>query len=344
MTKIYLIRHAAAEGNLYRVAHGQFNSTITARGYRQLSYLRRRFEGVTLDAVYGSDLLRAQTTAAALYVPRNLPFRGEPRLREVCMGAWEQLTWGEVARLDEEMYYNFNNRPDLFVCEGAENFEAVRERMMAALRDIAAAHPDGTVAATSHGAALRVLLGTLEGLSLREIGNTPYGDNTAVSLVEVDGDEIRLVYRDDASHIPQENRVRRHGVQGTKSYTVVATQPGLWFRPLGKNETHCELEALLGEERVGRIAFFVEGNALRITEYELFPARRGQNYSVQLLGQAVKYARQHGCEDIVVSCGEYYVPYFEKCGFVVTGKDNDGIVLTLDIRRVIREIPEIDTP
>ena len=344
MTKIYLIRHAAAEGNLYRMAHGQYNSTITARGYRQLSYLRRRFEGVTLDAVYGSDLLRAQTTAAALYVPRDLPFRSEPRLREVCMGEWEQLTWGEIARLDEEMYYNFNNRPDLWICEGAERFESVRERMMAALRDIAAAHPNGTVAATSHGAALRVLLGTLEGLSLREIGNTPYGDNTAVSLVEVDGDDIRLIYRDDASHIPSADKVYRHGVQGRKGYTVVATQPGLWFRPLRSDETHCELEALLGEERVGRTAFAVENNVLRITEYELFPARRDQNYSVQLLGQAVKYARQHGCEDIVVSCGEYYVPYFEKCGFVVTGKDIEGIMLTLDIRRVIREIPEIDTP
>ena len=343
MTKIYLIRHAAAEGNLYRVAHGQYNSTITARGYRQLAYLRRRFEGVELAAVYGSDLLRAQTTAAALYVPRDLPFRPEPRLREVCMGEWEQCTWGEVARLDEDNYYYFNNCPDLWVCEGAESFETVRERMMSALRDIAAAHPGATVAATSHGAALRVLLGTLEGLSLREIGKTPYGDNTAVSLVEVEGDEIRLVYRDDASHIPSENRVHRHGVKNTQGYTVVATQPGLWFRPLHMDETRCELEALLGEERVGRTAFVVEDDVLRITEYELFPGRRGQNYSVQMLGQAVRFARQRDCEDIAVTCGEYYVPYFEKCGFVVTGCGPEGTALTLDIRRVIREIPEIDT-
>lgn len=344
MTKIYLIRHAAAEGNLYRVAHGQFNSTITARGYRQLAYLRRRFEGVTLDAVYGSDLLRAQTTAAALYVPRDLPFRPEPRLREVCMGMWEQMTWGEVARLDEENYYNFNNCPDLWVCEGAESFETVRDRMMAALRDIAAAHPGQTVAATSHGAALRVLLGTLEGLSLREVGKTPYGDNTAVSLVEVEGDEMRLVYRDDASHIPSANKVHRHGVQGSKGYTVVATQPGLWFRAIHSDETRCELEAMLGEERIGRTAFIIEDGVLRITEYELFPARRGQNYSVQLLGQAVKYARQHGCEDIAVACGNYYVPYFEKCGFVLSGCGPEGNEMTLDIRRVIREIPRIDTP
>lgn len=343
MTKIYLVRHAAAEGNLYRVAHGQFNSTITAQGYRQLAYLRHRFADVELTAVYGSDLLRAHTTAAALYVPRNLPFRPEPRLREVCMGAWEQLTWGEVARLDAEMYYNFNNRPDLFAYEGAENFEAVRDRMLTALRDIAAAHPNETVAATSHGAALRILLGTLQGLSLREIGDTPYGDNTAVSLVEVEGDNIRLVYRDDASHIPTANKVRRHGVQGTKGYTVVATQPGLWFRPLYRDETRCELEALLGEESVGHTAFTVADNKLHITQYELLPAWRGQHYSIQLLGQAVKFARQQNCEDIVVTCDTDFAPYFEKCGFVVLENGSDETTLTLDIRRVIRDIPAIDT-
>ena len=51
ITTIYLIRHAEAEGNLFRVAHGQYNSNITPRGYRQLSYLRRRFQDVRLDAV-----------------------------------------------------------------------------------------------------------------------------------------------------------------------------------------------------------------------------------------------------------------------------------------------------
>lgn len=39
MTTIYLIRHAEAEGNLYRRAHGWYNSTITDRGYHQIAAL-----------------------------------------------------------------------------------------------------------------------------------------------------------------------------------------------------------------------------------------------------------------------------------------------------------------
>ena len=34
-TRLYLIRHAEAEGNRYRIAHGQYNSTVTPRGYRE---------------------------------------------------------------------------------------------------------------------------------------------------------------------------------------------------------------------------------------------------------------------------------------------------------------------
>ena len=39
MTSIYLIRHAEAEGNLYRIAQGQKNSNLTDRGWRQVRAL-----------------------------------------------------------------------------------------------------------------------------------------------------------------------------------------------------------------------------------------------------------------------------------------------------------------
>ena len=44
--KLYLIRHAEADGNLYRVAQGQDDSSVTDRGLRQIAALERRFEGV----------------------------------------------------------------------------------------------------------------------------------------------------------------------------------------------------------------------------------------------------------------------------------------------------------
>lgn len=332
-TKIFLVRHAEAEGNLFRVAHGQYDSNITPQGYRQLAYLRERFKSEKLDAVYGSDLTRTHTTASALYVSRDLAFRSLPLLREIRLGVWEQMSWGEIQRMDGQMYIDFNKRPDLWRAEGAETFSQVRDRMLEAIRVIAAAHPGGTVAAASHGAALRTLLGTLQGLSLAEIGATGHGDNTAVSLLEIDGDRIRVVFRDDAGHLPAAvSTFRRQSWHRSDA----ATEPGLWFRTLRDDGEGRDALAMLDEDAVGRIAVALEPDVLRITEYEMVPGLRGQRYGVQLLGQAVQYARAHGRETLVLTCPEALRGYFAKYGFVSAGGE-----MTMDLRRMVREIPPL---
>ena len=45
MTTIYLIRHAEAEGNIYRRYHGWYNSLITLNGYRQIQALENGLKG-----------------------------------------------------------------------------------------------------------------------------------------------------------------------------------------------------------------------------------------------------------------------------------------------------------
>ena len=78
MTTLYLIRHAEAEGNLYRRIHGQYDSLITDNGYRQIQALEQRFADTPIDAVYSSDLFRTMTTARAIYVPKGLPLHTGP--------------------------------------------------------------------------------------------------------------------------------------------------------------------------------------------------------------------------------------------------------------------------
>lgn len=329
MTRIYLVRHAEAEGNLFRVAHGQYDSNLTPRGYRQLHYLRERFAGVHLDAVYGSDLTRTRATASALYVPRGLPFRPLPLLREVRLGSWEERTWAEIKRREPEMYTNFNRRPDLWRVDGAETFSEVARRMVEGIRRIAAECPGLTVAAASHGAALRTLLGTLEGLSLEEIGRSGHSDNTAVSLLEAEGDEIRVVSRDDSSHVPAECSTFRR----QNWYKAGGGDEDFWFVPLAA-EDGLVLQAMLDNERSGRVALRREDDAMRITSYEINPPLRGRHLGVQLLGQAVKYARRQGLETLVMACPEELRGYFAQYGFIDAGKD-----ITMDLRRQVREIP-----
>ena len=340
MTRIYLIRHAEAEGNLYRLSHGQYNSTVTPGGYRQLAALRRRFRDIPVDAVYGSDLLRTQTTASAIYVPKGLPFRPMPLLREVCVGIWEEKTWAEIQRMDPQMLLDFNLRPHLWHVEGAEDFAVVRDRMLHGLRQIIAENPGKTVAAASHGSALRILVGTLRGMSLEEIGTgMGHCDNTGVTLLEAAGpEEIRVVFQEDTSHLSDElSTLRRQNWHRGREQQV--QEPGLWYvradRPGGRDQ-----RAMLGEREAGALSMELESGALRITRYEIDPELRGMRLGTQLMGQAVQYARHRGRERIVLTCGADTEAFFAQFGFLTTGGQGDRRDMAMDIRLVIREIPE----
>ena len=231
VTKLYLVRHAEAEGNLYRRIHGQYDSLVTDNGYRQIAALAHRFEDIPVDAVYSSDLFRTRTTARAIYEPKGLPLTTRKALREVSMGVWEDRTWPQVARTDAEQLRLFNATDARWQVEGGETFQALRERVPAALRQIVRNHPGQTVAVVCHGTAIRNALAVFQGLSIAESAKLPHSDNTAVSLLEFQGEEVRVVFHDDASHLPEEISTfakQRWWKQDTGSMA----DANLWFRPL----------------------------------------------------------------------------------------------------------------
>lgn len=232
MTRIYLIRHAEAEGNLYRRVHGWYNSLITDNGYRQISALRGRFDNIPIDAVYSSDLFRTMTTAKAIYVSHGLELHTCPDLREIGVGEWEDVPWGELSHRDGERLYEFNHSSPKFQVEGGESFAQVQKRMLNAVRDIAEKHPDQTVALFSHGTAIRCLQAAIRGLGPGEMEGLGHSDNTGVTCLTVDEHGIcRLVFENDNSHLPEEiSTLARQ--KWWKSRESSLADANLWFRPL----------------------------------------------------------------------------------------------------------------
>ena len=97
MTKIYLIRHGEAEGNLYRIWQGSTDGKITPRGALQLEALAKRFQDVPLDALYSSDRVRAMDTALALKRGHEeLELQTSPDLREIDVGPWEGVAFANT--------------------------------------------------------------------------------------------------------------------------------------------------------------------------------------------------------------------------------------------------------
>jgi len=201
MTDVYIIRHAESEGNLYRRIHGHYNGTVTETGLLQIDCLERRLEALDFEAVYSSDLYRAQSTARAAWRPKGLELVTTERLREVNMGVWEDQTWGDIALEDPEQLKSFTFDPAGWHIPGAEAHEAVAERMWEAVRDLAARHSGGAIALVSHGSAIRTLLARIMGVSSADITDVGMSDNTAVTHLRVDGDKMDIIYRNDNQHL-----------------------------------------------------------------------------------------------------------------------------------------------
>ena len=336
MTTIYLVRHAEAEGNLYRIAQGHYNGIITPRGYQQLAALKKRFESVQIDAVYSSDLFRARTTARAIYEPKGLAVRLDEQLREVNMGSWEGRTWQELTMEDPQQMYNFNRDLSQWEIEGGESVAHARDRMIAALKRIAKANEGKTVAVVSHGAVLRITLGTLQGLSLQELGQTPHGDNTAVSCLEWDGETLRVVYRDDNSHLVEAGASTFAKQKWWKSEKMFDN--GQYYRPMSEEaatalaalgvrvpqEGEC-LAVYMDGKVIGLVQLLTEQTADGIGwvgQYWICPEYRGRGLGIPPLGQAVRYYREKGCDRLRLRCEDpQYRGFWEKYGFYAVDED-----------------------
>lgn len=334
MTTIYLIRHAEAEGNLYRIVQGHRDSNLTDRGWRQVRALEKRFEGVHVDAVYSSDLLRARATATAVSRPRGLTIHGVPDLREIRVGEWEERTFGEIAHRDPVMLENFGKHMDLWHVPGAETPREVLDRAWKFLNRVAAQHDGQTIALVSHGYILRLLLSKIEGMTLEETGSVPHGDNTAVSLLEYENGAFRLVFRDDNRHLQAEQDATRKRKN--------ALETGLWFRELPPGETLLEealeavgdgfdlsdapacttLAACLGESVAGAVQF--DPDSGRVSVLYLRDAFRHKGMGVQLIGQAVMATRKRGGTSVRVAAPPETAPFFRAYGFAPTEFTENG--------------------
>lgn len=204
MTKIYIVRHAEAEGNLYRRIQGHHNGAVTPLGYRQIAAVGQRFSSIHLDAVYSSDLIRAHETAKAVAAPSGVPVQTTPQLREVDVGIWEDQPWGNVEYTQPDQMYNFSSDPEHWIVDGAERYADLRARMLSTVRELGERHDGQTIAIVSHGMAIRTLLFALLDRPYSEFKDFPHGDNTAVSLLTLENGIFHVEFFNDNSHLSQQ--------------------------------------------------------------------------------------------------------------------------------------------
>ena len=217
-----------------------------------------------------------------------------------------------------------NDGSDIPRSQRADHRLSQEERMIGALREIAEAHPNGTAAVFSHGMAIRLTVGTLQGLSLHEIDGTGHAENTAVSRLEYENGAFRVAYRDDASHL-------ENGLQTLKRQAWLKNargfEGGIYYVPSGA-EGH--FDVCRAGETVGAVSVDKCENGLAVIgEFWLENDVQGLGFGQQLVGQALSYARAHGCERLstghIAKGNALGLRRAREWGFTQTGEGADWL-------------------
>ena len=129
-------------------------------GRRQASALAERIAGLTVAALYSSDLRRAMETAEIVARANEFVVVPDPQLREVDVGSWTGLTRAQIE-------VRFPGRTD----HDGESREAFDSRVVTALHRLAASHDGAQVLAVTHGGVVRALQRHVLGEPLDVLGN-----------------------------------------------------------------------------------------------------------------------------------------------------------------------------
>lgn len=144
MTRLLLVRHGQSVWNAKGRWQGQADPPLTSLGHEQASVAAKRIGEI--DVLASSDLVRALQTATGLKTRAGVDtVEVDARLRERHAGEWQGLTRAEIdARYPG--YLEDGRRPP-----GWESGRDLHERAVAAVIEIADAHPAGEGAIVTHG-------------------------------------------------------------------------------------------------------------------------------------------------------------------------------------------------
>ncbi len=188
---IYLVRHGRIETpTKERTYVGQIDLPLSREGYRQAALLAARFSRIKLDAVFASDLSRAFTTAQLMVGERGPAVQKRKDLREIALGAWEGLTFTEVAcRYPREFEARgrdiFHFRPT-----GGESFADCDARVWAVFREITQLQSEN-IAIVAHAGVNRLLLCRILGMPPENLFRIVQ-DYACVNIIQVDDFGYRL--------------------------------------------------------------------------------------------------------------------------------------------------------
>jgi probable phosphoglycerate mutase len=157
MSRFYLLRHGEIDWPEADCFIGQVDVPLSATGRRQARAWKNELSSIDFAAVWSSDLQRANETAAIVFPGHTANVKASRDLREIDLGQWD----GQPRSRVREEYPDFwlARGRDLagFRPPGGESFLDLQERVVRAVRQIAA-DANGAVCMVTHAGVIRVLI------------------------------------------------------------------------------------------------------------------------------------------------------------------------------------------
>jgi probable phosphoglycerate mutase len=192
-TQIYLVRHGQSVGNLNHLFLGHKDLDLSDLGRKQAERVCEYFQGISVDKIYASDLLRAYHTACPLAKEKGIEIIKNPRLREVYAGEWEGMPYSELFEKYPETAARWWEDTGLARPNGGESVAELQERVYSEVLRLAEENEGKTICLFTHFTPIFAMKTALAGVSLSEMKHQERPKNASVSHIEFENGKFSLI-------------------------------------------------------------------------------------------------------------------------------------------------------
>lgn len=206
-TELWVIRHGESTWNADGRYQGQADVPLSDAGIEQTRRLTQRLlalqqSGITFQAIYTSDLMRAADTAQMSSETLGIPLVKDPQLREIDVGELLGLLRHEITDRYPEYIASLKSEPWLTKRPAGESMQDLFQRCEKVFQSYAQEHEGSRILVFTHGGVVRVAAGlALGSLQAAQSCSRLSVTNTSITRIFLSKEGNTLLGFNDAAHL-----------------------------------------------------------------------------------------------------------------------------------------------
>ncbi|AKJ07633.1 alpha-ribazole phosphatase/probable phosphoglycerate mutase [Archangium gephyra] len=188
VTRMVLVRHGQPVEEMRGRCYGRLDVGLSSAGRLQAERAARFLSEAPLLRIYTSPRQRARESAAPLAELKGMSVDTEAAFREIDFGLFEGLSYEEAEQRYPQVYAEWMAHPTRVRFPEGESYPEMRERVLAAGRELRTRHAGETFVLVSHGGVNRTLLSEALGMPDANLFRMEQG-YASVNIIDFYGDE-----------------------------------------------------------------------------------------------------------------------------------------------------------